>query len=81
MGDSNTITTCTLPAAASCAGRIYIFKRISSSAACKLKPASGEDIDENQDSELTFDTQYDVKTVQSDGTAWWIINEVHMGEG
>ena len=81
MGNSNTTTTCTLPAAASCAGRIYIFKRISSSATCKLNAASGEDIDDDQDAELTFDTQYDVKTVQSDGTAWWIINEVHMGAG
>ena len=81
MGNSNTTTTCTLPAAASCAGRIYIFKRISSSATCKLNAAPGEDIDDDQDAELTFDTQYDVKTVQSDGTAWWIINEVHMGAG
>ena len=80
MGNSNTTTTCTLPAAASCAGRIYIFKRISSSATCKLNAAPGEDIDDDQDAELTFDTQYDVKTVQSDGTAWWIINEVHMGQ-
>lgn len=80
MGNSNTTTTCTLPSAASCAGRIYIFKRISSSATCKLNAAPGEDIDDDQDAELTFDTQYDVKTVQSDGTAWWIINEVHMGQ-
>ena len=80
MGNSNTTTTCTLPAAASCAGRIYIFKRISFSATCKLNAAPGEDIDDDQDAELTFDTQYDVKTVQSDGTAWWIINEVHMGQ-
>jgi hypothetical protein len=80
MGNSNTTTTCTLPAAASCAGRIYIFKRISSSATCKLNAASGENIDDDVDAELSFDTQYDVKTVQSDGTAWWIINEVHMGQ-
>jgi len=79
MGSDNNNCTVTLPAAGGCTGRIYVFKRVASSATVKVAVQSGEYIDGDVDAELTFDTQYDIKTVQSNGTQWWITNEVHMG--
>ena len=83
MGSDNNSCTVTLPAASGCAGRTYIFKRVAAEGeiSVKITVQSGEYIDGDQDAELTFDTQYDIKTVQSNGTQWYIIGEVHMGEG
>ena len=81
MGSDDSSCTVTLPAAATCAGRVYAIKRIGSSGTYKVTVQSGEYIDGDHDAELEFDTQYDIKTVQSNGTQWFIIGEVHMGEG
>ena len=81
MGSDDSACTVTLPAASGCAGRIYVFKRVASGVVTvKIAVQSGEYIDGDVDAELTFDTQYDIKSVQSDGTQWWIIGEVHMGQ-
>ena len=78
MGAGNVATTCNLPAAASCRGRIYIFKKIGSDAtSCEIAGDDGEDIDDNTDQALN--KRYDTMTIQSDGTQWWILNELHYG--
>jgi hypothetical protein len=82
MGSDDNNCTVTLPAAGGCTGRIYVCKRLAAGeVTVKIAVQSGEYIDGDQDAELTFDTQYDIKTVQSNGSRWYIIGEVHMGEG
>jgi len=78
MGAGNATTTCNLPAASSCTGRIYIFKKIGSDATtCAVVGDNGEDIDDNSDQDLA--KRYDTMTIQSDGTQWWILNALHHG--
>tara|TARA_R100000008_G_scaffold60856_3_gene38297 strand:- start:5 stop:1873 length:1869 start_codon:yes stop_codon:yes gene_type:complete len=70
-----------LPAVAGTEGRIYTFKRIDSndSNGCKVKTNGSETID-GSSNDRDIDTQYNVLTIQSDGAAWYIINEVHFGD-
>lgn len=75
----NTSEDIILPAAASHTGRRYIIKRVGTSS-FNLKTQTDEYVDGDQNpSELSFDTQYDVKIVQSDGSRWYLLNEVHYG--
>ena len=71
-----------LPAVAGTSGRIYTFKRIDSdeSNGCKIQTNGSETIDGNS-ADYELDTQYNVLTIQSNGSAWYIINEVHIGHG
>ena len=82
MDASSGHCTATLPAVAGTEGRIYTFKRIDSdeSNGCRVGTNGSETID-GSSSDRDIDTQYNVLTVQSDGSAWYIINEVHMGNG
>jgi len=68
-----------LPTAVGATGRLYTFKRTDNSAnSAKVQTNGSETIDGATD-DYGFDTQYNVLTIQSDGSNWWIINEVHMG--
>ena len=77
MGSDDNVCAAQLPAAANCTGRIYIFKRVSSSA-CKVQSNGSEKI-ENSTDDLELETQYDSYTIQSDGTEWWILSEWYNG--
>lgn len=62
-----------LPAVATCAGRIYNFKRIDSSAnGVKIESNGSEEID-GSTNDLDLTNQYQSFTLQSDGSRWWII--------
>tara|TARA_Y100000310_G_scaffold249896_2_gene256050 strand:- start:174 stop:554 length:381 start_codon:yes stop_codon:yes gene_type:complete len=74
MGADNNVCAAQLPAASSCTGRIYVFKRLSSDA-CKVQPNGSDNIDGSND-DLEFDNQYDAYTIQSTGAEWWTIAEV-----
>ena len=81
MGDGSGDTAVQLPAAATCKGRIYTFKRMNSGEVnCRVTP-DGEEVIEAQEGSQSLDTQYNILTIQSDGSTWWILNIVHMGEG
>ena len=68
-GGSRTIT---LPPAANCKGRIYVIKKIDSSAnAVVIDANASETIDGQLTVSLT--TQYQTIRIQSNGTAWYII--------
>ena len=71
MGSDDNVCAAQLPASADCTGRIYIFKRLGSSA-CKVQSNGSENI-ENSTDDLELSTQYDTYTIQSDGTEWWVI--------
>ena len=77
MGSDDGVCAAQLPAAADCTGRIYIFKRLSSSA-CKVQSNGSEKI-ENSTDDLELETQYDSYMIQSDGTEWWILGEWFNG--
>ena len=81
MDASSGHCTATLPAVAGTEGRIYTFKRIDSdeSNGCRIATNGSETID-GSSSDRDIDTQYNVVTIQSNGSAWYIINEVHFGE-
>ena len=83
MGSDNSNCTVSLPAASSCTGRIYTFKRLAQtneSVLVRITPNGSDEIDGNNSS-MSLDTQYNTLTLQSDGSRWWITNEVHMGGG
>ena len=83
MGSDNSNCTVSLPAASSCTGRIYTFKRLATtneSVLMRITPNGSDEIDGNNSS-MSLDTQYNTLTLQSDGSRWWITNEVHMGGG
>ncbi len=62
-----------LPAVATCAGRIYNFKRIDNSAnGVKIASNGSEEID-GSTNDLDLTNQYQSFTLQSDGSRWWII--------
>ena len=77
MGSDDGVCAAQLPAAADCTGRIYIFKRLGTSA-CKVQSNGSEKI-ENSTDDLELETQYDAYTIQSDGTEWWILGEWYNG--
>jgi hypothetical protein len=77
MGSDDGVCAAQLPAAADCTGRIYIFKRLSSSG-CKVQSNGSEKI-ENSTDDLELETQYDSYMIQSDGTEWWILSEWFNG--
>ena len=77
MGSDDGVCAGQLPAAADCTGRIYIFKRLSSSG-CKVQSNGSEKI-ENSTEDLELETQYDSYMIQSDGTEWWILSEWFNG--
>ena len=66
-------TAITLPNVATCAGRIYYIKKISSDGNTITISGDGN-IDGSASATLT--NQYKAYTLQSDGSAWWIIAEV-----
>lgn len=64
--------TITLPAAAGASGRVYVVKKIDSSANKVLLDGDGaETVDGAVTQELLL--QYEALMVQSDGTEWWIL--------
>jgi hypothetical protein len=73
MGSDNNVCSAQLPAASTCAGRIYVFKRIGSDA-CKVQPNGSDNID-GSNHDLELDNQYDTYTIQSTGAEWWTIAE------
>lgn len=61
-----------LPAAATMNGRIFVFKKIDASAnAVTITPTSSELIDGA--ASLVISGQYDSYTIQSNGSAWWVL--------
>ena len=67
-----------LPAASGCAGRIYIFKRLDNSGnGVKIQSNGSEEI-EGSTNDLDISNQYEVFTLQCDGTRWWIISDNHV---
>tara|TARA_R110002110_G_scaffold400153_1_gene616344 strand:+ start:2368 stop:3084 length:717 start_codon:yes stop_codon:yes gene_type:complete len=83
MGSDNSSCTVSLPAASTAPGRIYTFKRLAvtnESVLMRITPNGSDEIDGNNSS-MSLDTQYNTLTLQSDGSSWWITNEVHMGGG
>lgn len=66
--------TINLPAAAGCAGRIYVVKKISGAALnVTIDPNASETIDGALTRLLT--TQYESVMIQSDGTSWFILSK------
>lgn len=67
-----------LPAASGSAGRIYIFKRLDNSAnGVKVQSDGSEEI-EGSTNDLDIGNQYEVFTLQCDGSRWWIISDNHV---
>ena len=67
-----------LPAASGCTGRIYIFKRLDSSGnGVKIQSNGSEEI-EGSTNDLDINSQYEVFTLQCDGSRWWIISDNHV---
>lgn len=68
-------TTINLPAAASASGYIYVVKKTDSSANAVTVDGSGS---ETIDGSTTYvlANQYSAVTIQSNGTAWFVIGEV-----
>ena len=73
VDSSGGATAITLPNVATCAGRMYVIKKISNDANTITISGDGN-IDGSASATLT--NQYKAYTIQSDGAAWWIINEV-----
>ena len=63
--------TLTLPAASGIDGRIYVIKKIGTTANVVIDGNAAETIDGALTATLT--TQYESITIQCDGTSWWII--------
>jgi hypothetical protein len=65
--------TITLPAAATCAGRVYVIKKISNNASTvSIDPNASENI-EGSSTPQVISTYLNSFTIQCDGTAWWIL--------
>jgi hypothetical protein len=64
--------TISLPAASTCAGRVYIVKKIDSSSNNVVLDADGSELIDSISS-FTLIVQNQSVTVQSDGSGWWII--------
>ena len=83
MGSDNSNCTVSLPAASSCTGRIYTFKRLAQtneSVLVRITPNGSDEIDGNNSS-MSLDTQYNTLTLQSDGSRCCITNEEQIGGG
>ncbi len=64
--------TISLPAASTCAGRVYVVKKIDSSSNNVVLDADGSELIDSISS-FTLIVQNQSVTVQSDGSGWWII--------
>ena len=77
LGDSSITTTISLPDAAGCKGRIYVFKKINTGDLVISKNGGGccgsQKIDGGNS--VTISTQYETLMIESDGTTWWIIGK------
>jgi hypothetical protein len=73
LGDATSgAISMSLPTVASCAGRIYIFKKIDNSVnSVILTPSDSAAIDGSPSYSLT--SQYAMVRIQNDGVDWWII--------
>jgi hypothetical protein len=72
LGNNSSNITVTLPTASSCTGRIYHIKKISNNAnTITVNAATGINIDGS--ASITITSFNESKTIQSSGTAWFIL--------
>lgn len=72
VNNTGTVTM-TLPAAATCSGRMYIIKKISAALNNVIIQGNGAElIDANNT--LTIATQYSGVNIQSNGTSWYVLS-------
>jgi len=66
--------TVTLPLAKPNTNKVYVIKKTDSSANAITIDGNGSETVENSLT-ASLSSQYDTKTIQSDGTEWWILSE------
>lgn len=69
---SGSTQTITLPAASTCTGRIYVIKKISATLISVIVDANASETIDGATTK-TMMTQYDSMTIQSNGTAWYML--------
>lgn len=72
VGNTGTMTI-TLPTAVNNTGRIFIFKKTSSSATAITVDGAGSETIDGATTHTAMDAQYDTITIISDGANWHII--------
>jgi len=69
--------TVTLPAAASCTGAGFVFKKTTADAVAVTLDGNGAETIDGSATNAAMDAQYDTLSIISDGTAWHIVEQAY----